>query len=65
MITTHNRILAALINAGIKIKGVQGSKDGVFIAFSDDGKKYRLFVAEEKPMPAKLVKETEIFNTEY
>jgi len=41
MITTHNRILTALINAGIKIKGVQGSKDGVFISFQSDGKKFR------------------------
>jgi hypothetical protein len=65
MNTTHNKILQALINAGIKVKGVSETEDGIFITLSDAGSKYRVFCAKETPMPVKLVKEAELYNIEY
>jgi len=61
----HNKILQALINAGVKVKGVSETEDGIFISISDSGTKYRVFCAKETPMPLKLVKEAELYNLEY
>lgn len=62
---THNKILKALINAGVKVKGVSETADGVFIMISEGGERYRVFCAKETKLPQKLVKESEIFNHEY
>lgn len=65
MVTTHNKVLQALINAGIKVNGVSETKDGMIISLSDDGSVFRVFCVKKTKMPQKLAKEAELYNLEY
>lgn len=56
-----NKLVSALINAGLDVKKVSENKDGVMLVFKDGGKKYRLFCAEQRPVPKKIEQSVEAY----
>lgn len=54
----NHKVLQCLINSGFKLKETHETADGSIHVFSQDGKRYRLFVTEDRPVPVKLVRET-------